>query len=346
MCSPLILEITSNFPANIKKDIDTLISLLDYNSIWQTIEWQVMLYETRYVYKSFFVGIYKEKKLLSFAIIEKRSIGLGNYGFFCIGGPVGENKESLQILSETLKEISTKEKVIFIQIEPLSSIVLADFKISFYKNFIEKYTAVIDLKQDNETILAHMKPKGRYNIRVAEKAGVEVEQVPLTQEYLDIFYSILSETLERDQFSANSQEYFRIFLQYLEKQNLGGLFIAKREDRVIATGIFVFYKKTALYYYGASSSDNTQRKYMASYLLQWKAIEEAKKRGCEIFDFLGIADPNDPHSSLVGVTDFKLKLTDNIREWQKTQILVLRKGLYLILQGKQIIKMIKNRFFK
>lgn len=88
MHSSLILEITSNFPANIKKDIDTLISLFDYNPIWQTIEWQVMLYETKYIRKSFFVGIYKKKKLLSYVLIEKRSIGLGNYGFFCIGGPV------------------------------------------------------------------------------------------------------------------------------------------------------------------------------------------------------------------------------------------------------------------
>ncbi len=144
-----------------------------------------------------------------------------------------------------------------------------------------------------------MKPKGRYNIRVAEKTGVIIEQVPYSEENLDTFYNILSETLERDNFAANSKEYFRIFLRYLEKQELGGLFFAKKEDEVIATGIFVFYKKTALYYYGASSSDNAKRKYMASYLLQWKAIEEAKKRGCEAFDFLGIADPLDPYSPLI-----------------------------------------------
>ncbi len=105
-----------------------------------------------------------------------------------------------------------------------------------------------------------------------------VEQVPYSEANLDAFYSILSETLERDSFAANSREYFRIFLQYLEKYELGGLFLAKRDCEVIAGGIFVFYKNTALYYYGASSSDNSKRKYMASYLLQWKAIAVAKER--------------------------------------------------------------------
>lgn len=241
------------------------------------------------------------------------------------------NEESIRILSKTLRELSKKENVVFVQTEPLSLSNLPDFKTGYFKNFIEKQTAIIDLKQDSKAILAHMKPKGRYNIKVAEKAGIDVEQVPFTEANLDIFYAILSETLERDQFSANSREYFRVFLQYLLKHNLGGLFFAKREEEVVATGIFLFYKKTALYYYGASSSDNAKRKYMASYLLQWKAIEEAKKRGCEVFDFLGIADPGDPESPLAGVTDFKLKLTDETRKWPEAQILVMKILPFLLL---------------
>lgn len=55
MFSPLVLEITGNFPANIKKDIDTLLSPLCYTPIWQTIEWQTMLRETGYTKRSFFV---------------------------------------------------------------------------------------------------------------------------------------------------------------------------------------------------------------------------------------------------------------------------------------------------
>lgn len=343
MLSPIIFEITSSFPENIKEDIDTLLSSLSYNPIWQTVEWQIMILETGYAKKSFFVWIYEDAKLLSYTLVEKRDISLGYDGFFCIGGPIVW-QESSEELSKALKELSIQEGVVFIQVEPLFPANISAFEIGHYKNFIEKRTAIIDLTLDNEAILMRMKPKGRYNIRVAEKAGVDVKQVHYTKDSLDVFYGILSETLERDKFAANSKEYFRVLLQYLERQKLGGLFFAERENEVIAAGIFVFFNKTALYYYGASSSDNAKRKYMASYLLQWKALEEAKKRGCEVFDFLWIADPSDTHSPLAGVTDFKLKLTDETMEWPSAQILVVRKFAYLILRIKKAVKGLKNRF--
>ena len=55
MFSPRILEITDNFPEHIKQDIDSIINTLDYNPIWQTIEWQIMLRETKYTNQNFFV---------------------------------------------------------------------------------------------------------------------------------------------------------------------------------------------------------------------------------------------------------------------------------------------------
>lgn len=341
MTLPLTLEITKNFPSNIRKDIFNLQSAFSYNSVWQTIEWQIMIKETGYAKKSFFIWIYENDQLLSYAIIEKRGLGLWLYGLFSVWGPVVGDKKHIDTLSRALRELSEKEKTVFVQIEPLQEIELSGFKEWFYKNFIEKHTATINLKQNEETILSRMKPKGRYNIKVAEKAGVEVQKVTNNEENLDIFYTILSETLERDKFAANSREYFRVFLGYLEKYNLWGLFLAKRWEEVIAAGIFMFYGKTALYYYGASSSDNAKRKYMATYLLQWKAIEEAKTRGCEVFDFLWIADPKNADSPLLGVTDFKMKLTNETKEWSKSQIFVSGKICYMFLKTKKFLRKIR-----
>ncbi len=74
MSSPLILEITSNFPANLRADMDGLLSKQDYVGVWQTIEWQLMLRETGYAEKSFFVGAYEGGSLVAYALLEKRSI--------------------------------------------------------------------------------------------------------------------------------------------------------------------------------------------------------------------------------------------------------------------------------
>lgn len=300
-----------------------------------------MLREAEYATQSFFIGIYEQKTLLAYALLEKRTIGLGQYGFFVIGGPVGQDDKKIQeALSGAIQELTKKERVIFVQIEPLSLFSLPYFKTGHYKDFIEKHTAVIDLTQDEETILARMKQKGRYNIRVAEKSGVIVEQVASNPENLDIFYRLLTETTERDRFAANSPEYFQTFLTYLEKNKLGGLSFARREGEVIAAGIFVFSGKTALYYYGASSSDNAKRKYMATYLLQWEMIHEAKKRWCEIFDFLGIAAPESKDSHLAWVTDFKLKLTPETKQWPESQIYIMKRWWWLVLK---LVRKIKRR---
>lgn len=82
---------------------------------------------------------------------------------------------------------------------------------------------------------------------------------------------------------------------------------------------------------------------MASYLLQWKAMAIAKERGCQVFDLLGIADPDDNYSPLAGVTDFKLKLTGNTRVWPETQILVTRGFVYLLLMMRKKIKKLLSR---
>jgi len=51
------------------------------------------------------------------------------------------------------------------------------FQSGYYKKFIPPHTCIINLEKEEAEILAEMKPKGRYNTRLAEKKGVVVEQV-------------------------------------------------------------------------------------------------------------------------------------------------------------------------
>lgn len=119
-----------------------------------------------------------------------------------------------------------------------------------------------------------MKPKGRYNIKVAEKGNVITEWEKCTKENMAKFYTLLTETTKRDGFATNSLEYFMNLGEYIEENNLGRLLFASREGELLAAGLFIYYGKTALYYYGASVSEPEKRKYMASYALQWGAILE------------------------------------------------------------------------
>jgi len=105
---------------------------------------------------------------------------------------------------------------------------------------------------------------------------------------------------------------------------------------VLAAGIFIYQDEVMYYYYGASSSH--KRNLMAPYLLQWKAIENAKNLGCTLYDFLGIAGPDETNSSLAGVTDFKLKLTPDIRGVSQSYIYIHKVWKYRLIQFLKYVK--------
>ncbi len=203
-------------------------------------------------------------------------------------------------------------RAILYQIETLSTSLSLQKRAKPYKHFLEPWTRILDLTKTEEILLSEMHEKWRYNIRLAEKRWVATEWATPTKENIDIWMSLLSDTTSRDGFAQNSRKYYECFLSVLEKNESGGLLFAYFESRVIAGGIFVYSWDTAIYYYGASSSDREVRKHMAPYLLQWEAIREGKRRWCERYDFLGIAWPDNKNSSLRGVTEFKEKFGGEI----------------------------------
>lgn len=299
-----------------EKEIQFLLSASNQEPIWQSLEWTRMLIKTWYASESFLCGIKENDQILSFCVIEKRSIWAGQFWLFCLGWPIGENKYT-EPLIEQLPKLFQKDAPLFIQVEPLDSNIIFSKKWRkwAHKKFIEQHTTIIDLTLSDEEILSAMKPKWRYNIRVAEKHEVITEWVSCSQANVRQFYHLLTETTKRDSFATNTLSYFLAFWEYLEDNHLWWLLFARKDGELLAAWLFVFYGKTALYYYGASVSESEKRKFMASYLLQWEAIKEAKRRNCLTYDFLWIAPENEPDHHLAGVTDFKLKLSPTTKTW-------------------------------
>lgn len=316
-------------------------------SIWQTEQWQNMLIASWQSEEYFVIerDIVAASSLLSEGenwersewgakiYVEKRRVSLWEYGLFVIGFE-GELDEDTQ---ESLQELCVEEKCLFLQVEtidysmqPLSlekgenSRECSENK--YYKKFIPPYTALIDLTQSEEEILAAMKPKGRYNIKVAKKKWVVVEQVDTHIGNITKFHKLMSETTARDSFAGNTLEYYKVFLESLDNAQM---FFAYHEQEIIAAGIFVVQGDVMTYYYGASS--NHKRNLMAPYLLQWSAIEHAIKRGCKIYDFLGVAGDDEVNSSLAWVTDFKMKLSPQKTLVSRSSLFVNKKLKYLLI---------------
>jgi len=264
---------------------------------------------------------------VSWIQIEKRKVSLWEYGLFALG--ISEEQLS-SVTQQELIDLCKREQALFIQLETLdfSGHHSGDiFTPGYYKKFITPYTAVINLEQTEGEILAAMKPKGRYNIRVAQKKAVTCKLVEKTDENIKAFHDIMNETTSRDKFSGHSFEYFKTFLDTLTSSEI---ILAYHEDEVIAGGIFIFDTELSIYYYGASG--NKHRNLMAPYLIQWTAIEHAKQKWSKLYDFLGVATPGNDNDPLAWVTSFKKKLTKDVREVSKSYIYVNKKFKYNLIK--------------
>src|SRR5437763_3279543 len=137
-------------------------------------------------------------------------------------------------------------------------------------------TILLDLAPDEATLLAQMKEKWRYNLRLAERKGVKV-RVAQTLEDVHAWYALMQATSERDHFGIHTLDYYLRAWQIFVPRQQARLFLAEYEGQLLA-GIFVaLFAKQATYLYGASS--NEYRNLMPNYLLQWEAISWAKQQG-------------------------------------------------------------------
>jgi len=142
-------------------------------------------------------------------------------------------------------------------------------------------TVVVDLGGTEEQILARMKQKTRYNIRLAARKGVQVS----SSDDLDAFYDLAQITGERDGFAVHNRAYYARALELFAPRDQCRLLLATHEDVPLA-GLMVFQNgRRAWYFYGASSS--RQRELMPNYLLQWEAMRWARSQGCWEYDLWG-----------------------------------------------------------
>lgn len=187
-----------------------------------------------------------------------------------------------------------------------------------------KHVCRLNLDRTLEDVMASFTPKTRYNIRLAEKKGVEIIEGSLKD--IPDFYSVLEETCDRDNFRVRSMSYFEDLYENFITRGNGKLLLAKYDGRCIAGIFIVSHGPKAWYLYGASS--NNYRDVMPNYLLQWTAIKWAHQQGCKIYDFLGVASSFDPNSPLYGMYRFKRGFNPEVVEFIGEYDLILNKKMY------------------
>ena len=165
-------------------------------------------------------------------------------------------------------------------------------------------TIIVDLRPEEEAILAQMKPKWRYNVRLAARKEVTVRQGSAAD--LATFYRLMEETGQRDRFAIHSRAYYEAAFELFQPTGNVALFLAEYRGEPLAALMAFAFGRQAIYMYGASGERERAR--MPNHLLQWEAMRWAKARGCFQYDLWGIADvdPNSPSAGLAGVERFKV----------------------------------------
>lgn len=162
-------------------------------------------------------------------------------------------------------------------------------------------TVLIDLSASEDDLLAHMKQKTRYNVRLAEKKGVRVRLGALSD--FDLLYRMYAETSLRDGFVIREQGYYQTVWQTFMNAGLAEPLIAEVDGEPLAAVWQFRFAGRAYYIYGMSRE--THRDKMPNYLLQWEAMRQAKRQGCMRYDLWGAPDVFDEADRLWGVFRFK-----------------------------------------
>ena len=165
-----------------------------------------------------------------------------------------------------------------------------------------KNTHIIDLRADEDELLANMKAKTRYNVRLTKRRGVHARLG--NENDLRVFYQLYNETSQRDGFLIRPPAYYLdVWAQFL-RAGRAHLLLAEVEGDAIAGLIMFYFRQTAWYMYGASSIQH--RNLMPNYLLQWEAMRLAKQQGCTQYDMWGAPDRFDESDPMWGVFRFKI----------------------------------------
>jgi lipid II:glycine glycyltransferase (peptidoglycan interpeptide bridge formation enzyme) len=223
-------------------------------------------------------------------------------------GPLVTNMNDLPALMEELKKIARYYKCSFIRMSP------------FWENSQENQTTLkqlgtkpsplhllaehlwlLPLAPSEDELFKAMRSTTRNLIRRAEKEGVTVTASDDPVRDLPHFLKLHDETRRRHGFTPYTNAFFRAQVEEFSANGNALLYLAHHQGNLLAASIHMQFGGETSYHHGAS----LMSKIPASYLLQWRAIQDAKKRGDHVYNFWGIAPPETPKHPFAGVTLFK-----------------------------------------
>ena len=196
---------------------------------------------------------------------------------------------------EEIKDIEIvckKEGAVYLTLEPTSE---TSYPLPKGQPILPKHTILIDLSQPEEELLHAMHEKTRYNLGLAQRKGVSVQEGK-TNDDLEEFIKLLRLTESRQGFYSKYGDYYRLLWKTLRPSDMVTLLIANAPSVKEPIAAIMLFKFKDYLYYPYGGSDPKYREYMAPTLLHWEAIKYGKQLGCKTYDLWG-SYKNDPQEN-------------------------------------------------
>lgn len=273
---------------------DEFVAQHPHGSILQTTNWARL--KGRFGWKAHRVWLKRDGKLVAGAQVLYRSAFMGLIGIgYVPHGPLvdWQDEEQIAVLLNQIDQAAYEHHAGMVKMEPRlwqdetpywPEICQQNGFVTETDSIQPLQTILVDLRPSPDDILANMKSKTRYNIRLSTRKEVTVRQG--TEKDIPAFIKLMQVTGQRDAFALHQPDYYRAVYEILAPSGQLALFLAEYEARPLA-GILVSKSgDTASYLFGGSSNEERQR--MAPYAVQWAAMQWAKENGCSWYDLWGI----------------------------------------------------------
>jgi lipid II:glycine glycyltransferase (peptidoglycan interpeptide bridge formation enzyme) len=301
---------------------------------WTSKEWRMALGQ-----KVKLFGVFDRQKLIAGALIAEMPLfkwrnQKANF-WLLPHGPIIDQEywnHRAKILSTLIDHIrlmaQQDQRVAFIRVQPAWPDNSEDRqvfkKLSFREApifIVPEVTWCLDIRPNEEEILRGMRKTTRYLIRKGlSNSDLEVRMGSDKDDLAD-FLTLYRQTVGRHQFQAFSLNYLEKELKCLSSEDEITIFNAYYQKNPIASAMIVFHQKGAYYHQGASEGQQPKDA-PGSYLIQWEAIREAKKRGCSVYNFWGIAHNDNHRHAYRGLSLFKKGFGGYRLDYLPTQDLV------------------------
>jgi len=298
-------------------------------------------------HRTFKLGMFDGDQLVSIALVYKIVARRGRF-LVCSHGPefLNANFEQMAKWTRYLKNLAIKENCSFVRSAPILE--KTEENINLYKknkwrkapiHIHAEQTVVVDLTQDEKSILMNMRKTTRQMCKKAESMLQErTLQVEWAEEITEEMFEVYDHTAKRGGFVPFSRKYLKLEYEAFKQYENAKMIVIRNEDKILSWGMFIYANNRCFYHQGANLLN---KDLPAAYLMHWEGMKMAKSLGCISYDFWGVSPENAKNHPWQSISLFKKGFGGQYIELIPAQDLIITTryfGTWIIEKVRRLIR--------